>query len=65
MVVDFRKANREGFVGKINNLNYEHLFQGKNTYEMWDTFKLLLKSFTKQFIPMKKLGIITKSNLIG
>ena len=42
MVPDFRKANQEGCVGKMNNLNWEYLFQGKNTYEMWDIFKSLL-----------------------
>ena len=55
MVPDFRKVNWEGFVGKMNNLNWEHLFQGKNTYEMWDIFKSLLNKFTKQFISMKKI----------
>ena len=55
MVPDFRKANWEGFLGKMNNLNWQYLFQGKNTYEMWDIFKSLLNKFTKQFIPMKKI----------
>ena len=51
MVPDFRKANWEGFLKKMNNLNWEYLFQGKGTYEMWDIFNL---KFTKQFILMKK-----------
>ena len=54
MVPDFRKANWEGFVGKMKNLNQEDLFQGKNTYEMWNIFKSLINKFTKQFIPKKK-----------
>ena len=56
MVPDFRKAkiSRKGFVRKMNNLNWEYLFQRKNTYEMWDIFRSLLNKFTKQFIPMKK-----------
>ena len=29
MVSDFRKANWEGFVAKMNNLNWVYLFQGK------------------------------------
>ena len=54
MVPDFRKANWKGFVGKMINLNWEYLFQGKNTYEIQNIFKSLLNNFTKQFIPMKK-----------
>ena len=65
MVPDFRKANWEGFVGKMNNLNWECLFQGKNTFQMCEIFKPLLNKFTKQSIPLKKLGIIRKSNLSG
>ena len=48
--------------GKMNNLNWEYLFQGKYTYEMQDIFKSLLNKFIKQFIPMKKIDIIRKSN---
>ena len=48
MVPDFREANWEGFIGKMNNLNYEYIFQGKNTYEMWDIFKPLLNKFTNK-----------------
>ena len=29
VVPDFRKANWDGFVGKMNNLNWEYLFYGK------------------------------------
>ena len=58
MVQDFRKANWEGSKLGI-------LISGKNTYEMWDIFKSLLDKFTKQFIPLKKKGIIRKSNLSG
>ena len=65
MVPGFRKANWEGFFGKMNNLNWEYLLQGKHTYEMRDIFQSLLNKFTKQFIPMKKLGIIRKLNLSG
>ena len=52
MVQDFRKANWEGFVGKMKNLNWEYLFQGQNL----NIFKSLLNKFTKQFIPMKNHG---------
>ena len=47
MLPDFRKAKWEGFPVKINNLNWEYLFQGKSTYEMWDIFKSLLNKFSK------------------
>ena len=47
--------NWEGFIGEISNLNWEYLFQGKNTCEMWGIIKSLLNKFTKQFIPMKKI----------
>ena len=39
----------------MKNLNWEYLFQGKNTYEMWNIFNSLLNKFTKQFIPMKRI----------
>ena len=55
MVPDFRKANWERFVGKMNILNWEYLFQGKNTSEMWNIFKSFLNKFTEQLIPMKKI----------
>ena len=55
MVPDFRRANWEGFLGKMNGLNWEYLFHGKTTYEMWDIFKTLLDNFTKQFIPMRRI----------
>ena len=54
MVPDFRKANWDRFVGKMNNLIQEYLFQGTSSYEMWDILKSLLNKFTKQFIPIKK-----------
>ena len=53
MVPDFRKENCEGFVGNMNNLNWEYLFQGKNTYEMWDIFKSLLDKFTRNLYQWK------------
>ena len=50
MVPDFRKANWEGFLGKMNDLKWEYLLQGKDIYKMWDIFKSLLDKFTKQYI---------------
>ena len=38
MVPNFRKANQDVFVGKMNNLNWEFLFQGQNINEVWDIF---------------------------
>ena len=38
----------------MNNLNWEYLFQGKNTYEMWDIFKSLLNKLQKNS-SMKKI----------
>ena len=38
----------------MNNLNWEHFFQGKNAYEIWDILKSLINKLTK-FIPMKKI----------
>ena len=36
-------------------LNWEYLFQGKNTYEIWGIFRSLLNKFRKQFMPMKQI----------
>ena len=53
LVPEFRKANLKGFVGKMNNLNWEYLLQEKICMRC-GIYLSFINKFTTQFIPMKK-----------
>ena len=49
----WKKANMDE-IKEYLNVDWEHQFEGKNTYLCWNEFKTLLHDCVKNNVPMKK-----------
>ena len=52
-VPDWKRANMEG-IKEYLNVDWKTNFEGKDTFQCWDTFKQTLHSAINDNVPMKK-----------
>ena len=61
-ILDFKKANWEGFINEINSINWENTFYNLNCNQMWTKYKSILFNLQIKYIPLKRIR--SKKNII-